>query len=494
MGPPRAQNIMTAPRTKVLWFGSDDFSDLQDLLSTLAGLQLIPITSESKLIEDLPSARAVVFEFDGNSRMYIGRIRRTKEVAVQNGTLIVLINGQGVDKGNFQVAADFLFKGAGEPYGPEGSQFRPIREFLRDDLCFAAHAISIWKSGPISNPDLKIKGKFNADHEGLLKRAFSDFTSIDVTVPPGGRSGAKVYRVVPREEPRAAFLAKIDETGRIAGEVIGYAKFASKAVSFNCRPNIDPDRTLYTPTLSILVEDFLAKAKPLFDVLPQSTPAVLVSSIFDGALQRWRRSAIYEEQKSFKSSLHVEKILKRKSPAFFAAAERSKKKMKAPFDGNELLAACDAIESSPCTWNWIHGDLNAGNVYVLTGSSDIVLIDFTNTDTGPMVLDPACLEVDLVFNRAKRIYDNLVYELYRPPLWLPSIRTAVRSELIWLVDSVQAIRMFGLTDLNRQAYTFAIACYLIRHASFEDSGTPKSRALAMCVASRLIDFLSNEKR
>lgn len=483
--------MTNAHRTKVLWFGSGDVTEFGGRLQTLGGLQLSPVFSERELIDGLSMARAAVFEFDGNIPAYIARIRRTRELALQNGVLIALVNGDGVDPEAFQVVTTRAFADAGRPYGPEYATFRPIRAF-RGDLCRAAHEISIWQPGPTSNSSMKIKGKFNADHESLLRRGFSDFESIEVSILTEGKSGARVYSVTPLKQPRMPFLAKVDETDRIAAEADRYFKYVSKTVGFNNRPNLDTDRTVFTPSLSILVEDFLERARPIYDVLPNSTPAILISSIFEGALRNWRRDSKSKRLKLSHDVVHLEKILRRRNPTFFAAAERAKQILESPFDGEQLLSACDAVKTLSCTCNRIHGDLHAGNIYITSGSSDAILIDFYKTDEGPSVLDPACLEVDIVFNRARAISHALARKLYEVPLELPSVHTALNSKHLWLLDTVRAIRMFGFADMDRRAYTFAVSCYLIRYASFDDSGTAASRAIASCIASHLIRHLLDE--
>ena len=474
-----------------MWFGSGNVSEFGGYLQTIGELQLSTVSSEQDLIAGLSIARAAVFEFDGNIPTYIARIRRTREPALQNGVLIALVNGAGVDPEAFQVVTTQAFADVDRPYGPEYAQFRPIRAFRRD-FCLAAHEISVWQPGPTNNSSMKIRGAFKADHEILLRRGFSDFDSIEVAVLTEGKSGARVYSVRPLKQPRTPFLAKVDETDRIAAEADRYFKYVSKTVDFNNRPNLDTARTVFTPGLSILVEDFLERARPIYDVLPNSTPAILISSIFEGALRNWRRDSKSRKLKLSHDVVHLEKILQRRTATFFAAAERAKQKLKSPFDGEQLLSACGAVETLSCVCNRIHGDLHAGNIYITSGSSDAILIDFYTTDEGPSVLDPACLEVDIVFNRAMSISHALALKFYQTPLELPSVHTALDSKYLWLLDTVRAIRMFGFADMDRRAYTFAVACYLIRYASFDDSGTASSRAVATCIASHLIKHLLDE--
>ena len=150
-------------------------------------------------------------------------------------------------------------------------------------------------------------------------------------------------------------------------------------------------------------------------------------------------------------------------------------------------------KSSIATGSRIHGDLHAGNIYVAAGSSDVILIDFYKTYFGPCLLDLACFEVDIVFNRGGPVSHGLALQLYKLPLQLPSLHAPVPAQKVWLLDTIRAIRRFALTDPDHRGYVFGLACYLIRYASFGSCGTGKSRAVAACIASHLIKSLQNEK-
>ena len=478
-------------RAKVAWSGSNDTAEFKAQLDSLASFELVPVENEQKLELELTTARAAVFEYGGDTPLYIARIRRIKELAMENGVLIVLVNGSGVDSEAFQVVANRIFADTPGPYGPESATFRPIREFQRN-FCWASHEISVWRPGPPTSFSLKIHGDYDPKHEKLLRRGFSDFVSIEVNHIQGGKSGANVYLVTPSEQHRTPFIAKVDDTERIAAEADSYTKFVGETIGFNHRPNLDRARTIYTPRLSMLVEDFVERAKPVYEILRNSNPAVIVSSIFEGALRNWRRDTSSRKVSLSREVVHLEKILKLRAPVFFEAAGIARKTLNSPFDGEELLSACNSIEDQYCNWSRIHGDLHAGNVYVGMGGSDVILIDFYKTGEGPCMLDLACLEVDIAFNREK-LSHSLAMELYKSPLQLPSFQTSIGAGRLWLLDTLRAIRRFALTDLDHRAYAFALACYLIRYASFEDCGSAESRAIATCVASDLIKNFPHEK-
>lgn len=471
---------------RVLWFGKGDPTPLRVLLDQFGGFELLVVDDEQSLLDQLHSTRAAIFEFEGDIPSFIARIRRTQESLLANGVLIGLVDGF-TDAETFQVAATRAR--VDTAYGPESSPFTQFQFFWKN-WCLAAHRIVLWRPGPNRNDELDISGKIDPKHIALMRRAFSDFQGVQVRRLKGGASGAAVYCVTPVDQPRTPFLAKVDETGRIAGESDRYDKWIRKSVSFNNRPNLSRSRTVYSPTSSLLVEDFLDRCLPLSAVLPSSNPAVLIASVFEGAMRNWRRDWEVKRLK-LAGYPYFEKILTRRDAVFLAAGQYAKNTLKSPYNGDELLHACTELNEMECTWTRIHGDLHAENLYVTASSSDVVLIDFYKSDTGPAVADPACLEVDLVFKRAKNISKALKLGLYKLPLRLPPIHADVGQDSIWLLDAVRAIRMIAISEPDRDAYIFAIACYLIRFASFEDNGSGRSRGLAVCIASRLIRSLSD---
>lgn len=483
--------MISSVRAKVLWFGKGDPSSLSTALDDLGGFELSVVTDESNLAAQLSFARAAIFEFDGDVPLFIARVRRMKPGLLENGVLIGFIDGSR-DPATFEVATAHAIGDDVQSYGPGTSTFTPFQSFRRN-FHFAAHQICMWDPGPSSNDDLKISGGIDPTHQFLIRRAFSDFRAVRGTLLKGGASGAKVYCIAPLEQPRTPFLAKVDETDRIAAENDRYDKWVHATVGFNHRPNLNKSRTVYTSRKSVLVEEFLERCQPIYELLPFSNPAVLIASIFEGALRNWRRDSQLQCI-AMAEHHHFSEILNRRDPTFFAAGEYAKKKLRAPYDGEELLEACKRAGPMTCTWNRIHGDLHAGNLYVSAGSSDVVLIDFHKTDTGPAVADPACLEVDLIFNRTKRASKALALRIYKCPIEIPSLHTSVGHGYDWLLDTIRAIRMMALSEVDRAPYAFALACYLIRYSSFADNGTERRRAVAACIASQLIRSLVNAKK
>jgi thiamine kinase-like enzyme len=132
----------------------------------------------------------------------------------------------------------------------------------------------------------------------------------------------------------------------------------------------------------------------------------------------------------------------------------------------------------------IHGDLHHGNVQVR--GSDAILIDFRSVRHGPIVADPAALEVSLAFavddgdeTKWRELVDILYSPQYlskQPPP--PANRPSDRE---WLWSMVRQIRMLALAEQDYQGeYLSAVTTYLLRHATFPSVSERDNRHRAHC--------------
>jgi hypothetical protein len=147
----------------------------------------------------------------------------------------------------------------------------------------------------------------------------------------------------------------------------------------------------------------------------------------------------------------------------------------------------------------IHGDLHAGNVMVR--SRDAIVIDFGSMGSGPLSVDPAILEVSLVFgtdNRDKpELFDawkSFVDDIYREPTQPPPL-TGVHYNYEWLAKGIRELRHLmaccGMT--HDEALVVLCAC-LLRFCRLCPSDlhteelvalSERRRAYALVVAERL---------
>jgi hypothetical protein len=139
----------------------------------------------------------------------------------------------------------------------------------------------------------------------------------------------------------------------------------------------------------------------------------------------------------------------------------------------------------------MHGDLHGENVRV--HRSEAILIDFASTTSGPLVADPAALDVALIMG-AKSLNMDEWQALARNAYRLPSLRTlpspsdpTSRDSALW--SSIRLIRQIGLADqLSDLEYATAIAVHLLRRAAFRRDRCEEveRRPLAYALAEELI--------
>jgi hypothetical protein len=134
--------------------------------------------------------------------------------------------------------------------------------------------------------------------------------------------------------------------------------------------------------------------------------------------------------------------------------------------------------------------------------NDSILIDFGSTQSGPLVADPASLEVALAFYVGGEDDDDqgwieIMNTLYSrdfldgvpPPAREPRPRE-------WLWNIVRQIRQIALGDQQSDLeYRTALILYLLRHSTFESESEKeeKRRAYAYVIAERIASEMAKEK-
>ena len=142
----------------------------------------------------------------------------------------------------------------------------------------------------------------------------------------------------------------------------------------------------------------------------------------------------------------------------------------------------------------IHGDLNAYNVRVR--GRDAILIDFAKTRIGPIVADPASLEVSLAFAITSDTDDNegwkrLIDQIYKPAyLQQPPPPAAQALPREWLWTCIRQIRLFAISmETAAGEYRDAVIAYLLRYAMFPAQSDKEEtrRAYSLVLAERLLE-------
>ena len=323
----------------------------------------------------------------------------------------------------------------------------------------------------------------------LFQRAFADAESVHLEAIKSGKSGAMVWRVQRIRAGGKPFpmplLVKVARLEKIASERAS-AGFVADLIHSRSRAILHPQRCVEGATHGLLAFDFFNNTQD-FDVAVRSNPDVVLASLIGVTL----RHCIEEARDSEGRLSQVLEDIKayRLSPALTEAADLARSRS----------AACVPLEIFHARWKGlptlayragpVHGDLHTGNLLLPPNSSDVLVIDYGSfLSFAPACADLACLEVSLVFpqnqcSRAPAEHEAIrrLYAVEVPP---PSYG---ESEPAKLQKVIRALRQSAHTiEPNSAVLALAQAAYLIRYASYEDSGALEERALAYELACTLL--------
>ncbi len=488
----QARRMEAVSRTSVLWLGGPAPAELVAALHERR--ILLKQVTEGVLLPALPTARAVLLPFEGDAELFRARARRTGDLALDHGLLIVLCCPVAKDREAFLQVVPPLKERF------PSHRVRVPTEAWTEVVPELAEWIARYDPGPGSEqlPNMTGLPAWVTDEISiLLSRAFFDFEEIHLDEIKPGHSGARLLKVHPvRQKPEGParlqpYIVKIDERDRIAGEIEKYWKYVAGAVPFNQRPNLDERRYVEGRGQALLVQDFIERAVPLEEALQKGSAMLFLASLFESALAECRLCQSVAAP-SIVSALNDLKLLDW-SGDLDSAAREAARDLGATRGVADLRGVVEKLPNSPCVRCTIHGDLHAGNVFVATGSTDAILIDFYKTTLGPAVADTAALEVSLTFPSGEHDLspelESVLLELYQTPLAAPSRRT-VRGDYRWLWDAVRAVRVFTRAiesgASSPDPYAMAVAGYLLKFASYGDNLPLRRRAVAFWLAERLV--------
>jgi len=345
--------------------------------------------------------------------------------------------------------------------------------------------------------EVQILGSCDEEDAFLLRRAFADCKSIRVEPINGGVSGARVFRVHavfadsaagPRPLP---FFAKTDEPARIRKEITNYEIYVDRFIPFYLRPHLDNARCLESHKRALIVGDFVANSEPLLATLRANRGKTAINSLFDESLRSWRLQA-FENERGQAINVLPKALYAFDANRFPPTRVSDAKASGARCSPTELVARLTSLKSIPYRAGPIHADLNGANVQVRL--TDAILIDFYTTTFGPIVADPAALEIDVAFSydttndfpEWRDVVDKMYGAPYLARIPPPAGEPTARE---WMWDAVRQIRMHGRahgpTPLE---YEQAIAVYLLRRAQYPATNTAdeQRRAYAYVLADTLI--------
>jgi hypothetical protein len=489
---------MNAPRNIILWFSTEGIPD--DLLASakINGYDIINTINYAKAKSKLPYSKGLLIKAD-DPGFVSSALRKLGTEAGMHGVPIAIL---ALDTGQEKQWVSRIM----EKFKPPSSNVKDVPWIRRKDPKWEElmKELTDFHNGPVFNSGLRIivKDSLIREHhpeyledEFLIKRALPNFEKIRLSKLRDGYSDARVYKVIPilsegNHATRALpFLIKIDKPEKIALEMVSFQDFVERAISFQHRPNFFLEQCYATPKSAVLVQDFIQNAISFRQALGHGKSAMLITSLFEGALQPWRlytkpgpeKLSSYFLSRPKKGALFLKGIEDRmplEEAYHWALSEMGTK-----LDPSRIISTFKSCVPQTCRLGKIHGDLHANNIFVDAGTHEIIIIDFCKTGIGASVIDPTCLEVDIVFRAGCE--DLFIDNLYTTPLSLPP-SSMLEDGIPWVWEAVRATRLFGRIDEENKSYTLALIGHLLRFAAYEDNGSIEIRGRAYGLAERLL--------
>ncbi|MER9858464.1 MULTISPECIES: phosphotransferase [unclassified Mesorhizobium] len=347
-------------------------------------------------------------------------------------------------------------------------------------------------------------GSLRTEQLILLRRAFSDCTHVYLKPLEGGRSATVLLAHAQLADSRAGpyplpFFAKLDRRPKIERELRNYRECTTLFVPFYARPNIDETRCVLGAEYGLIVGNFVEQSEPLSVVVETGRGQPAINSLFEDALRGWRSQAYRAghalTKRPISASMGGALFHKPANSKLVAYAQEAAQF--GPLTPPDVVArTLDALPAIPHSIALSHGDLHGDNVRVRLGGQAI-LIDFASVGLGPLVADPAQLEVSLILHALapEQDWQEMAGALYAPEaLYTVPAPRAPTSPLNELWDAVRQIRRIGLGDEKAPGeYASAIAVALLRKASHHrDADEQKSRRpYLLWLAAHIADHLKS---
>jgi hypothetical protein len=422
----------------------------------------------------------------------------------------------GFDKADAKFFAEDWFE------GPPAPLFAPYVHILTasDNWDPLANLIASNPAGRPASVDLHIEMRDadrqkihpSEEHELLLRRAFWNCASVELTEKANGLSGVGTFEayahltgtgnLVGSRWPYRYFV-KLGNRVKVAREFNKYRTTALENVPYHLGPRLRMDRCVLGRSQGLIVSDYVSGAEPLRDCVRDGRGIPAIGNLFNLTLLAWRRAATEEERplQQVLWGLLVREIPRHREPLIRAyGATKSLEELKALFKRTR--------PSQRILTGVVHGDLHATNVLVRMNDAVIIDLERIHTDR-PLLWDAASLEsglfVDGFINDRRHAMDVLasVGSLYTLKAFdRDDHHCQPTNESAWFMDSVRQIRMQA-RQMERQPlqYAWTLAAVLLNKAcNSEDfraqgeSGAPDeipltreaARALAYVLAERLL--------
>ena len=404
--------------------------------------------------------------------------------------------------------------------------FAPCVHILTSDSDWQrlANLVTANPAGRPPNPSLKIVNHavraptLTGENALLLRRAFSDCSSIELFPKTDGMSGVDAFEafahlatnVVGGPAPYRCFV-KLGPRVKVAREFEKYQTIALENVPFHLGPRLRADRCALGKSQGLITCDYVVGAETLRDSVRDGRSVHVIGNLFNQTLISWRRAAT-EEQRPLTEYL-VEHLEERN------VVPEHRAQLIRKYGGTKTLkelkaTIAQATPSQPVLVGVIHGDLHATNV--LVRMNDAVIIDLERIAVGrPLLLDVASLEGGLLIDgfvgdsrSTKKVLASILPLYTRAALEQDDHACHPADKSTWFVDSVRQIRMQA-QQMERQShqYGWTLAAVLLKKACNPDdlrkpgeAGAGRSakrtredmRAMAFVLAEKIILGLSEQ--
>lgn len=455
-------------RDLVLWIGDPPPQTIVKEFSA-RDLRLAHREGGEHVLSDLSRSRGIVLSIRDEHDPLVSFAReQIVELAACHGTAVEVVTSLRAVQSVSQRFSTSLFK------------FRSI--LVDTQLGALPERLARTSSGPVASATLELTGAEGCDDEQviLLRRAFSDCTSVSLKPLPGGRS-ASVFQAFGRlADSRAGpyplpFFAKLDRRNKIERELTNYEQCTTHFVPFYARPNLDHGRCVLGARHGLIVGNFVEHSESLLDLVDAGRAQHALHSVFDDALRGWRAQAQWSGSGPttgrITESMGGGALYGRAPSSSLAKHGREAARFGSARNPEAIAAALDGLPPRQFLESMTHGDLHGENVRVRSGQA--IVIDFASVQAGPLVSDVAQLEVSLCMFAARacderqwchtmtKVFDPATIETV-PPVCDPG------DPLASLCNSVRQLRRIGLGDQRSQGeYAGVLAVHLLRQASHD---------------------------
>jgi hypothetical protein len=459
-------------RNRVIWLGKPPAE--QDIFEFERRKLSFHPSSLEKVHEVFNSSRAIIVPFE--DKISTPRdVRHIFSDALNYGLMVAIIIPKDKHDEYYSTLASIVKMGHGR-----------IKIVMSFDN--AIQEVSEYNPGPSANHGLKIEGTEIPELILLLKRAFWNCESITLIPLTGGSTAEAVFRADVIQSGIAGpaplpFFVKFDRIDRIRCENDKYADYVEGYIPFNHRPNLIRERCIEGAIRALLVGNFVEHSESLEALAHRGTFTPAIYSLFHQAFRNWHGQATrggniqYAEHKE----LSMKESLQPKHEGWGLFPNSSTEP--AVLEEARILgcehnpqALMKRIEAWPKILHYrgpIHRDLRTQNVQVR--GSDAIVIDFYNTGLGPLLWDPATLEISLSFLLMARIHNErgtkeqwceFMLRLYQRDITRPLDIVECPSSLEGIWSCIRETRFYALgLEIEPGTYRQALGIRLL-HQSF----------------------------